>query len=185
MDKKELRKLIRTQKRHFTQQQLGEMSLSAIRQLLSNEHIVCAKTVMMYCSLTDEVDTRKALHQLIDAGKQVVLPVVVDDSHMVLRRYHSDADLCEGAYHILEPTGPVFEDVDAIDVVVVPGMAFDAAGHRLGRGKGYYDRFLARCPKAWRIGICFGFQLLPHVPVEDTDVVMNEVIASAEAATHQ
>ena len=59
-------------------------------------------------------------------------------------------------------------------------MAFDVAGHRLGRGKGYYDRFLARCPNAWLIGICFGFQLLPQVPVEATDVLMNEVIAAVD-----
>lgn len=167
-------------KRHFTQQQLGEMSLLAIRQLLANEHVQRAQIVMMYCSLPDEVDTRQALRQLVDAGKQVVLPVVVDDCHMVLRRYHSDADLCEGAYHILEPMGPMFDAVNNIDVVVVPGMAFDVAGHRLGRGKGYYDRFLARCPNAWLIGICFGFQLLPQVPIEATDVVMNEVIAAVD-----
>ena len=156
-------------KRHFTQQQLGEMSLLAIRQLLANEHVQRAQTVLMYCSLPDEVDTRQALRQLVDAGKQVVLPVVVDDCHMVLRRYHSDADLCEGAYHILEPMGPMFEAVNDIDVVVVPGMAFDVAGHRLGRGKGYYDRFLPRCTHAGRIGIAFEAQRVAHAAVDRHD----------------
>ena len=165
-------------KRHFTQQQLGEMSLLAIRQLLANEHVQRAKIVMMYCSLPDEVDTRQALRQLVDAGKQVVLPVVVDDCHMVLRRYHSDADLCEGAYHILEPMGPLFEAVNDIDVVVVPGMAFDVAGHRLGRGKGYYDRLLNKMnhPSLYKLGICFDFQKVEHVPTEEHDVPMDEVL---------
>ena len=166
-------------KRHFTQQQLGEMSLLAIRQLLANEHVQRAQTVMMYCSLPDEVDTRQALRQLVDAGKQVVLPVVVDDSHMVLRRYHSDADLCEGAYHILEPMGPMFEAVNDIDVVVVPGMAFDVAGHRLGRGKGYYDRLLPQCPQAYKIGVALECQLLEELPVDPFDVPLDAVFTAS------
>jgi 5,10-methenyltetrahydrofolate synthetase len=104
-----------------------------------------------------------------------VLPKVTGDETMELRRYSSQEDLAEGAFHIMEPVGDAFTDYDDIDVVLVPGMAFDAAGHRLGRGKGYYDRFLAAHPHLYKIGICFPFQRVAEVPTEDYDVCMNEV----------
>ena len=75
----------------------------------------------------------------------------------------------------MEPTGEPFTDYEQIDIVLVPGMAFDAAGHRLGRGRGYYDRFLIQtaCRK---IGVCFPFQRVAEVPTDDHDVMMDEVI---------
>jgi 5,10-methenyltetrahydrofolate synthetase len=83
--------------------------------------------------------------------------------------------LAEGAFHILEPIGEQFADYEKIDVALVPGMAFDAAGHRLGRGKGYYDRFLAAHPHLYKIGVCFPFQHVAEVPVNEYDVCMDEV----------
>ena len=139
-----------------------------------------AQTVLLYCSLPDEVDTRLVLSRLVRMGKHVLLPAVVDGMQMELRSYGSEAALREGAYHIWEPVGERFLDYGRIDVAVVPGMAFDADGHRLGRGKGYYDRFLPLCSRAWRIGLCFDFQLLPHVPADGHDVCMDEVIAGGK-----
>ena len=72
--------------------------------------------------------------------------------------------------------GEQFTDYDKIDLALVPGMAFDAAGHRLGRGKGYYDRFLGEHPHIYKIGVCFPFQRVAEVPSEAHDVVMDEVI---------
>jgi 5-formyltetrahydrofolate cyclo-ligase len=95
---------------------------------------------------------------------------------MELRRYTSPADLAEGAFHIMEPAGEPFCDYERIDVVLVPGMAFDAAGRRLGRGRGYYDRFLAAHPHVYKIGVCFPFQRVAEVPAEPHDVVMDEVV---------
>lgn len=178
MDKNILRKEIRQRKRRLSRQQLEEMSLPVIQRLLSHPRVRAARTLLLYCSLPDEVDTRQALRVLAGEGKRVLLPVVVADGCMVLRQYASDADLREGAFHIMEPVGPVFQRLDEIDVAVVPGMAFDAAGHRLGRGKGFYDRFLPLCQQAWRIGLCFGFQLLPSVPADAHDVLMDEIVSS-------
>lgn len=76
----------------------------------------------------------------------------------------------------MEPTGELFTDYDLIDVAIVPGMAFDREGHRLGRGKGYYDRFLAQLPHIYKIGICFPFQLVDKVPADVHDILMDEVI---------
>ena len=81
-----------------------------------------------------------------------------------------------GSFGIQEPTGELFTDYDTIDVAIIPGMAFDAEGHRLGRGKGYYDRFLSRVPHLYKIGLCFSWQLVDHVPYDEHDIKMDEVI---------
>ena len=86
--------------------------------------------------------------------------------------YHAMPD----EYHIMEPTGPLFTRHEAIDVVVVPGVAFDAQGRRLGHGKGYYDRLLAQLPRAYKIGLCFAFQMVERVPTTPQDVAMDEVV---------
>ena len=79
-------------------------------------------------------------------------------------------------YGIEEPTGELFTDYADIDFIVVPGVAFDRNGNRLGRGKGYYDRLLPRIPSAYKAGICFPFQLVEEVPAEPFDIRMDEII---------
>lgn len=177
MLKKELRQEIRSRKRQFTEQQLRELSLSVLSHLLSHPRIKAAKTILFYYSLPDEVYTHDAVDLLISEGKRVLLPVVLPDYGMELREYHGPADMQEDQYHILEPVGKPFKDLDKIDVAVVPGMSFDAAGNRLGRGKGYYDRFLSRVPGLYKIGVCFPFQKASEVPADANDIKMDEVIA--------
>ena len=178
MDKKELRRYIREQKRHFTSQQLGEMSLCIMSSLLSHSQIQKADYVLMYHSLPDEVDTHSALDQLLAMGKKVFLPKVVSDTEMTIHEY-TGADSLQPSepYGILEPTTPELSIINCqLSIAIVPGMAFDRQGHRLGRGKGYYDRFLSRIPNIYKIGVCFPFQMLESIPSESTDVVMDEVI---------
>jgi len=134
------------------------------------------KTILAYWPLPDEVDIRPLIDQLVAQGVTVVLPKVTGDETMELRRYASRADLEEGAFHIMEPVGDAFEAYDQIGFALVPGMAFDAACHRLGRGKGYYDRFLSAHPNIYKIGVCFPFQRVAEVPSEAHDVIMDEVI---------
>lgn len=96
---------------------------------------------------------------------------------METRLYETEKDLVEGAFNIMEPQGPLFTDYGKIDVVVVPGMAFDKKGNRLGRGKGYYDRFLSQLPPyIYKIGVCFDFQKFDNIPAEETDVRMDCVV---------
>ena len=180
MDKKELRRYIREQKRHFTPQQLGETSLDIMSSLLSNSHIQKADTILMYHSLPDEVDTHSALGQLLAMGKKVLLPKVVSETEMTIHEYTGRDSLQPSEpYGILEPTTPELSIVNCqlSIVIVVPGMAFDKHGHRLGRGKGYYDRFLSRIPNIYKIGVCFPFQLIDNVPSEPTDILVDEVLS--------
>lgn len=203
MDKQELRKEIRNRKRQFSQDQLGELSLSAISKLRKHPKVMAAHTLLLYYSLPDEVNTHEWIDELVAEGKRVLLPVVVNDKDMVIREYTGKHDLAEGSFHIMEPVGKLFaeEDYQEIEVAIIPGMSFDDTGHRLGRGKGYYDRFLTKLrgtevdksgtevdksdtedknlgTEVYKIGVCFGFQKLQEIPFESHDILMNEVIDS-------
>ena len=171
MNKQELRQYIRAQKKlHVT----GELSPCEV--LPQHPRIIDSRTILVYSALPDEVPTQALLDLLVKQGKTVILPHVISDTDMELRCYTGRHDLQLGAYGILEPTGELFTVYDTIDVAIVPGMAFDAEGYRLGRGKGYYDRFLARIPYLYKIGLCFSWQMVDKVPHDKHDIVMDEVI---------
>ena len=175
-----LRQQMRDAKKQH-QAQLAKMSEEVVGRLVSRLSSLTSDlspltTVLAYWPLPDEVDIRPLIDQLVAEGKTVVLPKVTGDETMELRRYASRADLQEGAFHIMEPVGDAFEAYDQIGFALVPGMAFDAACHRLGRGKGYYDRFLSAHPDIYKIGVCFPFQRVAEVPSEAHDVIMDEVI---------
>ena len=176
MLKSELRKEIRKRKRLFTEQQLREQSLAIIGQLLQHPRVAAAKTVLFYYSLPDEVYTHDAIDRLVAMGKKVLFFFFLPENEMELRIYTGPHDMREDEYHILEPCGETFTQLDTIDIALVPGMSFDEKGHRLGRGKGYYDRFLVKIPHVYKIGVCFPFQKFPDIPSDEHDVMMDEVI---------
>ena len=178
MTKEELRRSVRRLKQQYTPAQLEELSLPVIARL--RPRLVEAQTILAYYSLPDEVCTRQLIDELIADGKTVLLPKVLDAGRMELRRYTGPHDLTEGAYGIMEPVGEPFTDYALIDIALIPGMAFDASGHRLGRGRGYYDRFLnsqwSMVNGQWLIGLCFDFQKVPVLPSDDHDIPVDIVI---------
>jgi 5-formyltetrahydrofolate cyclo-ligase len=197
MRKDELRQQMRQIKRQFTPQQLEELSLPIVARL--KDRIKDAQTVVAYYPLPDEVDIRPLLDDLVAAGKTVLLPKVTGDTTMELRRYTGRQNLREGAFGIMEPLeenhgdcpcdSSVAKIMGTVPVILVPGVAFDAAGHRLGRGRGYYDRFLNTvgtvllCQDSLTqknrpsvFGVCFDFQKVPEVPTDEHDVPVDEVI---------
>lgn len=177
MTKQELRKLIRDLKKQHSSDELLQASRKAMQRLIYNIKVREASTVLMYHSLPDEVCTHEAIDTLVGMGKTVLLPRVVSDDTMTIHQYRSPDDLEVGSFGILEPKGPQFDTLDLIDVCVVPGMAFSPDGRRLGRGKGYYDRFLSMV-SAYKIGVCYDFQLLSDIPTDKTDIMMDEIIYS-------
>ena len=164
--KRILRQSIRMIKASYSREELEALSLSLLRVLEQHPCFVQARTVLLYHSLPDEVFT----HAFIDrwcVEKEIVLPTVVGDD-LELHLYTGPECLSLGNYGILEPSGELFTDFDRITLAVIPGMAFDLQGNRLGRGKGYYDRLLPRLSHAYKLGLCFPFQILdeeiPHEP---------------------
>ena len=184
MHKEKLRRQIRQMKRQFTPQQLEELSLPIVARL--KVRLTKAQTILAYYSLPDEVNTHLLLDELLAEGKEIFLPKVIDDEMMALVPYSGSQFLVEGAFHILEPddtkgtvpfvySGNTQKEPSPL-CILVPGVAFDARGHRLGRGRGYYDRFLTAHPHIYKIGVCFDFQKVDEVPTDVYDISVDEVI---------
>lgn len=172
--KLELRRYVAKLKKQTPLAERKLLSERIMEKLEHNDAFIRAGVVLMYYSLPDEVYT----HSFIDKWrkeKTILLPVVKNKTEMDIREYTGRDDLKEGAFHIWEPSGVLFTDYNAIETAVVPGIAFDESGNRLGRGGGYYDRLLPQM-RAYKLGICFPFQLLDRLPHEEYDVMMDEVI---------
>lgn len=178
MSKQEYRKLISQRKREYTELQLRELSLDVVIKLMANEKVRKAKTLLLYYSMKGEVYTHNLVENLYNAGKTVLLPKVTGDGTMAIIPYAGPLSLAPSSdFHIMEPQGDAYADCSQIDLAIIPGIAFTPDGKRLGRGKGYYDRFLTAYPDLYKIGLCFPFQLLPDLPVSIHDVMMDEVVS--------
>lgn len=173
MDKTLLRRYIRERKRQYTREQLDRQSEELLSALERHPKFVESGTILLYHSLPDEVRTQQFIERW-SKTKAIVLPAVKGDE-LELRLYTGEHDLQQGAFGISEPSGEVFTRYADIGLAVIPGMAFDVEGNRLGRGKGYYDRLLPHIG-AHKIGLCFRFQFLEHVPHAPHDIRVDEVI---------
>ncbi len=171
--KNELRRLIRLQKRQLLPETRDILSINALSTLENLPAFREATIVVLYHSLDDEVDTHEFIRKW-SPSKHILLPVIRGEN-LELCLYKDIHHLQTGSFGVQEPIGEVFTDYSAIDCAVIPGMAFDKRGNRLGRGKGYYDRLLSHLP-AFKIGICFPFQLIEEVPTNEWDIRMDLVI---------
>ena len=137
-----------------------------------------ANIVLLYWSMDDEVPTHDFILSNYE-NKTILLPCVVGDD-LVLRKFSGMQSMKEGEqFSILEPTGEIFSDYEKIDLMIIPGVAFDRERKRIGRGRGFYDRLLA-VNQNKKMGICFSCQLVESVPTEDFDVKMDFVVTPNE-----
>lgn len=134
--------------------------------------------VMLYLSMRSEVETTGLLEGLLDSGKQVCAPVVDTEQLELIPRQiqRLKTGLVRHAYGMLEPnqTCPIFP-IEHLQLIVVPGIAFDRQGYRLGYGKGFYDRFLMKCPHAVAIGLAYGVQLVEDTFPQEWDVPVQHI----------
>ena len=141
-----------------------------------------AQTILFYASLPGEVDTFGMILKAIQLKKRICLPVLVRDQKKMIPTLTKSVDnLKNGEYGIAQPPHDVALEVALkdIDAVVVPGLSFDKANNRLGRGAGYYDRFLKTLPPDTpTIGLAFDFQLTDRLPVQEHDVPVSVVISN-------
>ena len=177
MNKQDLRQAMKQRKAAHTKEELAALSERVVAALCATPQWQQAHTVLLYHSLPDEVDTHQLIGSALQDGKRVLLPVVVGDE---LELRETDAkNLQEGAFHIWEPTGGAWTAYEAIDLAVIPGVAFTPDGRRLGRGRGYYDRLLPRLNGVTKIGVCWSFQLITQLPTEAHDIAMDFVITAS------
>ena len=168
MNKEELRREILAKRKAMASPALS----AAICQRASRLPVFCkASTVMLYYSAHSEVDTSLLFALSEKAGKKICAPRVLDEATMEAA-YVDEGGLQRGNFGIWEPTGKVAKN---IDLVIVPGVVFDKQGHRIGYGKGYYDRFL-RDRKVATLGLAYACQVVPEIPAEPHDVKLDMII---------
>jgi 5-formyltetrahydrofolate cyclo-ligase len=153
-------------------------SKKILEKLLRTGVFKTAKIIMFYIAFDGEVNTEDMIKEAKKLGKIVTVPVC-KRNRITIRPCILDDNtgLKKGPYGICEPSTKRFIRLKTLDLVIVPGIAFDKKGNRLGRGKGCYDRFLKRIPKDTpSIGLAFGFQILPTIPAKTHDVSVDRVI---------
>lgn len=176
MDKHEIRKRMKSLRSMLLDSEKLDFAESVFAQLESTPAFMVANHILMYHSLPDELPTRRFLAKWKDR-KKFYLPRVNGVNLEILPYEESRVEL--GAFQIEEPTGNDCVNCSDIEVIVVPGVAYDRNGNRLGRGKGFYDRLLENY-KGYKIGVGYPFQVLESLPVDEHDVKMDMVISSDE-----
>lgn len=175
MDKSALRKQIRDKKRAMTQEQIEAASARLAELFLGSDAYRNAKTIYGYLPYNQEVRTVSMLEQAIRDGKQVAVPKVYGEEMLFIQM--DDLSKVETGYAgIPEPVadGPVAQDPTAL--VLMPGLAFDAAGHRIGYGGGFYDRFLEKEPDHPTVALCYDFQMFAHLETDAHDIPVDLVL---------
>lgn len=161
------------------------MCLSAAEVMLRSQRIAAtlaqlkpvqdARVIMGYCSIRNEVDLTPFLQAVQQQGKTVLLPRVVD--HQVMEAVPLDSgNLIAGSLGIPEPEGIVYDPAQ-IDVILIPGLAYDYQGYRLGYGRGYYDRFLSGIGNnVFRCGVCYEFQVVETIGPHGNDIPVHWIV---------
>ena len=175
MDKKELRRTLRDRKRAMTEEEIVTRSKTLGVLFAQSEAYKNAKTIYGYLPYNQEVRTVPMLEQALKDGKQVAVPKVYGEEMKFL--YLDDlTKVSKGYAGIPEPIAdePVADDETAL--VLMPGLAFDPAGHRIGYGGGFYDKFLAAEPNHPTLALCYEFQMLTRLDTEEHDIPVDTVL---------
>jgi 5-formyltetrahydrofolate cyclo-ligase len=175
-------------KNRVAQKNKDEISRRICAEFMALPEYASARTVMFYVDAGSEVRTRHDLPAALKSGKRIVVPYcIVETNELELFWLEDMSELVEGAYKILEPREDLRKKPEKIvqpeelDLVMVPGTAFDLRGGRMGQGKGYYDRLLARVlPEAPLVALAFECQIFPEIPVAPHDVFMDKVLTEVK-----
>lgn len=178
--KDQIRRAIRARRDSLDESERVFLSAGIVRRALTLQEYRQAKTVMLYCTHGSEVRTESLVDRAIADGKQVVMPKVSDITACRMRVYgiRSRDALIPGAYGILEPDETYCSPIASseVDIVFVPGVVFDTDGHRIGHGKGYFDRWMAALPAGRLVGLAYDFQVLERVPCEEHDIAVGTIV---------
>lgn len=177
LTKEQIRSKILLQLKIQKEEERARKSRAVKIKLFKTEVFKKAKRVMFYISFDGELNTKGMIKEAQKLGKITAAPVCETNRIMRPCILKAGAKLKKGLYGILEPAIRKFMDLRDLDLVIVPGIAFDKKGNRLGRGKGYYDHFLKRMPvKTTSIGLAFDFQILPSLPTTIRDISVHKVL---------
>ncbi len=171
-----MRKINKEKRRELLKEEINEKSIKASKIFLDSDIYKNAKTIMLYYPLGNEIDTSYIFKRALIDGKTVAFPITnVETDELTAIIADSNTHFSKGGYNIFEPNSKKIIDKSMIDVVIVPGIAFDKNGNRIGFGKGCYDRFLKEI-NAIKIGFCYEFQMKNEILADEFDVCMDYLI---------
>ena len=173
--KNQLKESILEKRNSLSKEEITEKSNKVKNNLFNLSQYKKSRTVMFFVSFNSEINTHEMIKEALK-NKTVVVPKVVH--HEIEPSVIIDFDnlISNGKFGILEPIDVMKIAYKNIDLIAVPGIAFDKEGHRIGYGFGHYDKFLAKVPKAIKIGLCFDFQVVDKVPREMHDVPVDFIV---------
>jgi len=173
--KTETRNMLKTVRAKLPEATRLAYSNSITEQVLKLDEINNARTIFIYISYATEVHTHELMKALLDAGKTLAVPKIVNSDFMQAESFSSWEDLVPGELGILTPgnskpcSGP-------FDVALTPGLGFTMSGRRMGFGRGYYDKWFAQNKVRHKIALAYEAQLVEDIPVEETDVPMEKIV---------
>lgn len=174
-EKELIREKIKKKKQQLTDKEKEIEAANVFEKIEALPEFINAHNIMIYWSMPDELPTHNFIIRW-SKKKTMLLPVVKGED-MLIKPFSTKEELKQGSLGIWEPDTQK-EYLNSIDLVIVPGVAFDRDKSRLGRGKGYYDRYFIN-KRIVKIGVCFDFQLLESIPEDSFDIKMDKVITSS------
>lgn len=161
----------------FNQEEYRRFNADLYQSFIKLGIVQRAENIMIYYSVRKEVRTEAIINYLLIIGKTVALPVCTRERNLNAAVINDLSQLRPAAFGLMEP-GPEATTLDPkqLDLIVVPGVAFDEKGYRLGHGAGYYDRFLSKTTGSFKLGLAYDFQIVAKVPVENHDVGLNGIL---------
>lgn len=185
MNKSELRKQIKEKGKIFFQNPHNKPDASFIigQKICASSEFKNADVIFAFMPMIDEPNIGVIILEAFMSGKKVAVPKILDEKgEMEFYWISSDEKMKEGTFGIYEPEGTNPVDMNTVtdgSLLIVPGVAFTKDGKRLGRGKGFYDRFMAKYKNKFsKMGICFDFQLVDDIPIYENDIKVDKVISA-------
>jgi 5-formyltetrahydrofolate cyclo-ligase len=173
--KKALRQIILDARSAMKPEERSAKSREIEKRLFALPEFLAAETVLFYASFRSEVETHDMVRRALAAGKRIVLPRVSGNELVLLEITDFDRDVHPGKWDIPEPSRGTPAGPEQVDLIVVPGAAFDAAGNRLGYGAGFYDKLL-KGYKGVTAALAFELQIVLEVPADPHDVPMQKIV---------
>ena len=178
--KRALRRDVLARRDALSEPDRAEASLAICERVAALPEAAEARSVMAFWPFGSEVDTAPLIGRWVEGGKRVALPRI-EGSDLVPVAFVPGDPTTETSFGAMEPAGGTVLDPSELDLVIVPGVAFDRSGDRVGYGAGYYDRFLSRTrPGVPAVAIGFAVQIVPVVPAGRTDRRVDAIVSEAE-----
>jgi len=176
--KKLIREKIKAKLQFLDQEERIEKSFNIMQLLFKLKEFKQAKTIAFFVGLKEEVETKPMIEEALIKGKRIVLPITDFKKHeLIFAEINNLNELIESKYGLLEPLIEKKIKLNEIDLFIVPGIAFDLSGSRIGKGKGFYDKILKQVNKSIPIiALAFEFQVLKEIPIEEHDIKVNLIV---------